>query len=91
MSLRVQQAAAISPKTGPKIPVEIPGQTEPEGFGMGAGGIRWPCLGTESTGATFAVPVTPLLHVAPIYPVNDAIWPQNSPKWPQTGLKMAPI
>ena len=50
---------------------------------MGADGVRWPCLGTESAWATCQVPFTCVLPVFTLSTVSFGL-PKRPPKRPET-------
>ena len=62
-------------------------RTGPEGSRMGAGGVRGPCLGTDSTRATCGVPFSRVGPVYTPYPVDGVLRPHDSPEWPQSGAR----
>ena len=62
---------------------------------MGAGGVQWPCLGTQSTQATCGIPFD---RVLPVFtPSTVSFGPKMAPNGPQqdpvaqVGLIMAEI
>ena len=79
----VRALANLTPKRPPKRPRMAPGS------GMGAGGVRCPCFGTESTRATCGVPFTCGLP-APNDPKRGPMAPGHAPLgvwWPYLGTE----